>query len=192
MGHAWPTSGIDLSQNRVMSAASSALDQHTVCQFTQSKLASQLVPVTPSRCLEKRWSPGRTRVLIEMVLLSSEVSPDLAPAVQQSFGMTPTLPLPEADGGGTAYKRTIVAELNKGGLTGAGRLPTDRLQKVRVAARLMAQQAAPPKRTHRACGATSGFRIGRSSCASCCALARSLCASIRRRWVAASCCTTHV
>mgnify|MGYP006936503721 CR=1 FL=1 len=189
MGHAWPTSGIDLSQNRVMSASSSALDQHTVCQFTQSKLLHSRHQATHLRVEEGGLS---SRALLIWCRMLSSQSPDLPPAVQQSFGMTPTLPLPEADGGGTAYKRTIVAELNKGGLTGAGRLPTDRLQKVRVAARLMAQQAAPPKRTHRACGATSGFRIGRSSCASCCALARSLCASIRRRWVAASCCTTHV
>ena len=51
----------------------------------------------------------------------------------------PTLTLPAPEGGGIAYKRTVVAELNKGGLIGAGRLPTDRLQKMRVAARLMAQ-----------------------------------------------------
>ena len=34
--------------------------------------------------------------------------------------------------------------------------------------------------------------LSRSSCASCCAPTRSLCGSIRRRWVAASCCTMHV
>ena len=52
----------------------------------------------------------------------------------------PTLALPAEVGGGYAYKRTVVAEMNK--LRGGQkRLPTDRLQKVRVAARVMADSA---------------------------------------------------
>jgi hypothetical protein len=57
--------------------------------------------------------------------------------------MRATLSLPADEGGGFAYKRTIVAELNKL-RPGQHRLSTDRLAKVRQAAKMMADSREQP------------------------------------------------
>ena len=73
---------------------------------------------------------------------ASTSSPPLQPRPWRRHASA-TLILPAEEGGGVAYKRTIIAELNKL-RPGQHRLSTDRLAKVRQAAKLMAASRERP------------------------------------------------
>ena len=69
-----------------------------------------------------------------------------APGCTAKRRVSPTIKVPAAMGSGEVYKRTLVAELNR--ITPGFRLPTDRVEKMKVAAHAMKEVRGRYLNTH--------------------------------------------
>ena len=100
----------------------------------QQPLQGERVPMQHDASLGKRAASTPLSTPEGSSLPRPPAEPSAAPRIRPSA----TLTLPDSIGGGIAYKRTVIAELNK--LRPGQSLPVDRVAKVRAAAKAMSDR----------------------------------------------------